>query len=72
MPPSTSNHRKQVAVSLLRCANPTAFRREFHTAYGAICPDGKVSPRSATPALPSAIAPALSGPSARRPAALTG
>lgn len=42
MPPSTSNHRKQVAISLLRCANPTAFRREFHTAYGAICPDGKV------------------------------
>ena len=39
---TTSNHRKQVAVSLLRCANPTAFRREFHTAYGAICPDGKV------------------------------
>ena len=44
MPPSTSNHRKQVAISALRCANPTAFRREFHTAYGAICPDGKVFP----------------------------
>ena len=41
MPPSTSNHRKQVAISAIRCANPTAFRREFHTAYGAICPDGK-------------------------------
>ena len=44
MPPSTSNHRKQVVVHLLRHPNPTAFRREFHTAYGAICPDGKVFP----------------------------
>ena len=42
MPPSTSNHRKQVAISLLRCANPTAFRREFHATHGTICPDGKV------------------------------
>lgn len=39
---TTSNHRKQVAISALRCVNPTAFRREFHTAYGVICPDGKV------------------------------
>ena len=39
-----SNHRKQVAISLLRCANPTAFRREFHAAHSAICPDGKVFP----------------------------
>ena len=38
----TSNHRKQVVIHLLRHPNPTAFRREFHAAYGAICPDGKV------------------------------
>ena len=42
--PAKSHHRKQVAISLLRCANPTAFRREFHTSYGSICPDGKVFP----------------------------
>ena len=41
---ATSNHRKQVAISLLRCANPTAFRREWHATHGAICPDGKVFP----------------------------
>ena len=44
MSPSASNHRKQVAISAIRCANPTAFRRDFHTAYGAICPDGRVYP----------------------------
>ena len=41
---TASNHRKQVVVHLLRHPNPTAFRREFHTAYGVICPDGKVFP----------------------------
>ena len=53
MPPSTSNHRKQVAISALRCANPTAFRREWHATHGAICPDGKVFPtlRDASQAL---------------------
>ena len=40
----TSNHRKQVAISALRCANPTAFRREWHATHGAICPDGRVFP----------------------------
>ena len=39
---ATSSHRKQIAISARRCANPTAFRRESHTAYGVICPDGKV------------------------------
>ena len=38
------HHCKQVAISLLRCANPTAFRREWHATHGAICPDGRVFP----------------------------
>ena len=42
--PAKPHHCKQVAISALRCANPTAFRREFHTAYGVICPDGRVFP----------------------------
>ena len=40
----TSNHRKQVAISLPRCPNSAAFRREWHATHGAICPDGKVFP----------------------------
>jgi hypothetical protein len=39
---TTSNHRKQVAISLLRCANPAMFRRWFFASYNVICPDGKV------------------------------
>lgn len=41
---ATSNHRKQVAISAIRCANPTAFRREWQATHGAICPDGRVFP----------------------------
>lgn len=39
---TTSNHRKQVAIHLLRGPCHADIRREFPPAYGVVCPDGKV------------------------------
>ena len=40
--PANPHHCKQVAILRVQSANPTAFRRAYHAAYGVICPDGKV------------------------------